>query len=127
MRFTAKKALAGFVPISIAKAVIHMDTKGRYRDGIKSQGFQTFQSLRNLGIGTVLRHRPGRHGFQEIDLAGLVDKASVGGAYRVGKTARAPVQSGLPLDCPAGVLSLCRQCHRGPDEKVNRQRRNNWQ
>src|ERR1043166_6522678 len=36
--FTAKKPLAGFVLISIAKAVIHMDTKGRYRDGIKSQG-----------------------------------------------------------------------------------------
>ena len=50
-------------PRSIAKAVIHMDTKGRYRDGIKSQGFQTFQSLGNLGIGTVLLHRPGRHGF----------------------------------------------------------------
>ena len=103
-----------------------MDTKGRYCDGIKSQGFQTFQSLRNLGIGTVLRHRPRRHGFQEIDLACLVNKASVGGAYRVGETAQAPVRSGLLLDCPAGVFSFCRQCRRGPDEKVNRQRHNNW-
>ena len=91
-----------------------MDTKGRYRDGIKSQGFQTFQSLGDLGIGTILRHRPGRHGFQEIDLARLVDKASVGGAYRVGKTA---------CYCPVGVFSFCRQCRRGPDEKVSRQRR----
>ena len=114
MWFTGKKAVAGFVPVSIAKAVLHMNAKGRYCDGIESQRLQTFQSLRDLGIGTVLRHRPGRHGFQEIDLAGLVDEASVSGAYRVGKAARARVQS-----------SVRRQCRRAPDEKVNRQRRNN--
>ena len=125
MWFTTKKALDGLVFISIAEAVIHMDTKGRDRDGIKTQGFQTFQSLRNLGLGTILRHHPGRHGFQEIDLAGLVDKASVGGAYRVSKTARAPVQSGPLPGCPAGVFSFCRQYGRGPDEQVNHQRRNN--
>src|SRR5688572_24781201 len=100
-----------------------MDTKRRYRDGVKSQRLQTFQSLCDLGIGTVLRHRPGRHGLQKMYLAGLVDKTSVGGAYRVDKTA---VQSGLLLDRPSAFLSFCRQCRRGADEKVNRQRRNNW-
>src|SRR5262245_43019352 len=94
-----------------------MNTKGRYGDGVKVQGFQTFESLRDLGIGTVLRHRPGGHGFQEIDLACLVNEASVRSAYRAGKTA------GPRLDWPAGVFTFRGRGRRCPEESVNRQRR----
>ncbi|HRI14763.1 MAG TPA: hypothetical protein PLX89_17340 [Verrucomicrobiota bacterium] len=93
-----------------------MNTEGRYRDRIEFQSFQTFQSLRDLGIGTVLRDRPGGHGSQEIDLAGLVDETSVVGAYRISEATRALAD-----------LSFSRQCCRAPDEKVNRKRREHCQ
>src|SRR5271156_3718233 len=79
MRCAGKETLPGLVLVPVAKAVVHADPERRDGHGIETEGFQTFESLGDFGIGAVLCHCPRGHGFEQIHIAFLVEEATIVG------------------------------------------------